>query len=96
MSKNKDKITKALNKKGYQPTDLEWTPLGQSPIMCGPEGGWLVYFEPFEGMNPPNGLISYDIVGYNIHEVMEQIEELPECVQDNYVGKKYKMIGCKD
>ena len=83
MSKNTDKITKALNDKGYEPTDLEWTPIGGSPIMSGPEGGWFIDFEPLEGMNPPNGLSGYNIVGYNIGEVMEQIEKLPCCVLDS-------------
>ena len=80
MSRNTDKITKALKVKGYKPTDLEWEPLGGSPIMSGPEGGWYIDFEPFEGMNPPNGLRSYTIQEYNIGEVMEQIEGLPNCV----------------
>lgn len=83
MSKNTDKITKALKEKGYTSTDLEWTSIGGSPIMCGPEGGWYIDFEPLEGMNPPNGLRSYNIVGYNIGEVMDQIEELPNCIIDD-------------
>jgi hypothetical protein len=82
MSKNKDKITKALKAKGYETTDIEWTPLGGSAIMCGPDGGWYIDFEPLEGTNPPGGLNSYNIGGYNINEVMEQIEELPNCVPD--------------
>lgn len=91
MSRNKENITKSLNKKGYRPTDLEWTPISNE----GMDGGWFVDFEPFEGMNPPNGLITYNIGGYNIQEVLGQIEELPNCVKDNYEGKKYKMIGYK-
>lgn len=83
MSKNTDKITKALKAKGYVPTDLGWTPIGGSPIMSGPEGGWYLDFEPVEGMNPPGGLRSYNIVGYYIGEVIEQIAELPECVPDD-------------
>ena len=78
MSKSKDKITKLLNKKGYTPTDIEWTHKSNE----GMDGGWLVEFEPFEGMNPPNGLDGYDIVGDNLSEVIEQIEELPNCVLD--------------
>lgn len=83
MSRNKDKITKALKEKGYEPTDLEWTPIGGSPIMCGPEGGWYIDFEPLEGMKPLGGLRTYNIVGYNIGEIMSQIEELPNCVPDS-------------
>lgn len=82
MSRNKDKITKALKNKGYIPTDLDWTPIGGSPIMCGPEGGWYIDFEPVEGMNPPGGLRSYNIMAYNIDEVMQEIEKLPICVPD--------------
>lgn len=82
MSKNKDRITKALKDKGYQATDIEWTPLGGSPIMSGPEGGWYIDFETMEGMNPPNGLNNYNIMGYNVSEVMGAIEELPYCIQE--------------
>ncbi|MNP73991.1 hypothetical protein D3C76_1707890 [compost metagenome] len=80
MSRNQEKITKALNKKGYQPIDIDWTPIAGSPIMCGPDGGWYIDFEPLEGKNPPNGLMNYNIMGYNINEVMEQIESLQECI----------------
>lgn len=83
MSKNTDKITKALKEKGYVPTDLEWMPIGGSPIMCGPEGGWFIDFEPIEGMNSPGGRSTYNIIGYNIKEVLEEIEKLPECVPDS-------------
>lgn len=82
MSKNTDKITKALRAKEYEPTDVFWTPIGGSPIMSGPEGGWYVDFEPFEGMNPHHGLSSYNIMAYSIGEVMEEIEKLPACVPD--------------
>lgn len=82
MSRNVDKITKALKLKGYEQTDIDWTPLGGSPIMSGPEGGWYIDFEPVEGMNPPGGLDTYNIVGYNIQEVMEEIEKIPNCIPD--------------
>ena len=76
MSKSKNKITKLLNEKSYNPTDIDWTHISNE----GMDGGWYIDFEPFEGMNPPNGLDSYNIVGYNLSDVIEQIEELPDCV----------------
>jgi len=78
MSKSKDKITKLLNKKGYKPTDIEWTHISNE----GMDGGWWIGFEPFEGMNPPNGLDSYNIGADNLSDAIEQIEELPNCVLD--------------
>ena len=78
MSKSKDKITKLLNKKWYNPTDIDWTHISNE----GMDGGWYIDFEPFEGMNPPNGLDGYNITGYNMNEVIECIGELPYCVLD--------------
>jgi len=85
MSKNTDKISKALKSKGYEVTCIEWTPIGGSPIMCGPEGGWYIDFEPAEGMTPPYGLRSYNIMAYNIGEALGEIEELPDCIVKNAV-----------
>lgn len=80
MSRNKDKITKALKEKGYEPTIIEWTPIGGSQIMCGPEGGWYVEFDSAEGMNFPKELRNWDFICYNIREVMDEIEQLPICI----------------
>jgi hypothetical protein len=71
MSRNKDKIIRALNAKGYEVADIDWTPIGGSPIMCGPEGGWYVEYNEGDV-----------ILGYNIKEVLEEIEELPEVTTD--------------
>ena len=78
MSKSKDKITKLLNKKGYNLTDIEWTHISNE----GMDGGWYIDFEPFEGMNPPNGLNTYNIGADNLTQAIETIEELPYCVLD--------------
>jgi hypothetical protein len=83
MSRNKDKITKALKTKGYEPIEIVWEPISGAPIMCGPEGGWYINFEPVEGMKLSDGLRSYNIMAYNINDVMEEIEKLPECISDN-------------
>lgn len=72
MSRNADKIRKALEVKGWEAEEIFWEPIGSAPIMCGPEGGWYVgcYSE---------ALNKYEtILGYNIQEVLEEIEKLPE------------------
>jgi len=69
MSRKKDKITKALKNKGYEVIKIEWTPIGGSPIMSGPEGGWYVDYE--------SDIDGGTILGYNIQEVMDEIENLP-------------------
>jgi hypothetical protein len=80
VSRNTDKITKALKNKGYTPVDIFWEPLGGSPIMCGPEGGWYVEFELIDmDTNFPEYPRSYTVMGYNIAEVLEEIEGLPDC-----------------
>ena len=86
MSKNTDKITKALNAKNYQVTDIDWEPIGQAPIMCGPEGGWEIFFEPFEDMCwPEDSRNKSPIMEYNINDVMKWIEELSVCVEESEV-----------
>lgn len=79
MSKNTDKIIKALKVKGYEPVHIDWEPIGSAPIMEGPSGGWFIEYkeiggEPLES----DGLI----LAYNINEVMDEIEKLPECVSE--------------
>ena len=66
MSRNKQKIRKALKAKGYTIEWLDWDPIGRSIEMCGPEGGWNILTK--EGAH---------LLGYNIEEIMEQITKLP-------------------
>jgi len=73
MSRNKDKITKALNKKGYTIAEIYWEPIGSAPIMCGNSGGW--YVETNEYIETQYGFI---LAGYNVNEILEQIEELSQ------------------
>jgi hypothetical protein len=51
--------------------------------MCGPEGGWYIDFEEQEGMNPPSGFHDYNIMEYNINEVMKDIAKLPDCISEH-------------
>ncbi|MCX7771945.1 MAG: hypothetical protein N2376_02390 [Clostridia bacterium] len=74
MSRNKDKIEKALNRKGYQSTYMSWD--------CGPAGGWYITFEVMPDMKSPTSDDEGTIVGYSIAEVLEEIEELPVCTLD--------------
>ena len=80
MSRNTDKIEKALTEKGYQVNELFWEPIGGAPIMCGNEGGWYIDFEPMANKEFPDKFFnSSPILAYNINEVMEEIEKLPIC-----------------
>ena len=65
MSRNKKKIEKALSAKGYNAQSISWTPIGGSMEMCGPEGGWVVELK------------REFIFGYNVNEVIGQIDNLP-------------------
>ena len=73
MSRNTDKINKAVKAKGWEVLEISWEPIGQSCEMCGPDGGWYLRVE-FNGHK-----YSYEtIMGYNIGEVMEGIERLTD------------------
>ena len=73
MSRNADKITKAVKAKGWEVIELKWEPISKGCEMCGPDGGWYLGVE-YNGEK-------YDfenILGYNVEEVMEEIERLPD------------------
>ena len=80
MSKNTDKITKALEAKGYVVEEIDWEPIGGAPIMEGPSGGWYVSFalpdDDTEYEECPNSN-DFLILEYNIQEVLEEIAKLP-------------------
>lgn len=74
MSRNTDKITKAVKAKGWNILDLSWEPIGCAMEMCGPDGGWWLDVEYDDGKH-----YDYEIIlGYNVGEVMEQIERLKD------------------
>ena len=73
MSRNTDKIIKAVKAKGWEIIELSWDPIGPSMEMCGPDGGWYLTVE-YNGDK-------YDyetILAYNIKEILEQIEKLSQ------------------
>ena len=80
MSKNTEKITKALKLKGYVVEEIDWEPIGSAAIMEGPSGGWYVSFDvpdddtEYEECPGPN---DFPILGYSIQEVLEEIAKLP-------------------
>ena len=80
MSKNTEKITKALESKGYAVEEIDWEPIGGAPIMEGPSGGWYVSFalpdDDVEYEECPNSN-DYPILGYNTQEVLDEIAKLP-------------------
>ena len=73
MSRNTNKITKAVKAKGWEVVSLSWSPIGQSCEMCGSDGGWFVEIECCDDEHEDHELV----LGYNIGEVMEGIERLP-------------------
>jgi hypothetical protein len=76
MSRNTDKIAKALKEKGWEAEEIIWEPIGIAMEMCGPDGGWTVRIK-----DDNNQLGNYYLVlGYNIQEVLEEIKKLPEAV----------------
>lgn len=74
MSRNTDKIIKAVVAKGWKINELSWTPIGTSCEMCGPDGGWFLEIEYYGKSHSDFETIG----GYNIAEVMEQIGILPD------------------
>jgi len=80
MSRNTDKITKALLDKGYRPVEMRWDPIGGAPIMCGPEGGW--YIEVVLA-DDPEGYVD-TILAYSTPEVLEEIERLPAVIKEGH------------
>jgi hypothetical protein len=61
MSRNKDKITKALNNKNYTVENIYWKQ----------NEGWNIETNEF------CKIWSNLIIGYNVNEILKQIEELP-------------------
>jgi len=73
MSRNQDKIRRAVKAKGWEVIELSWDPIGPAIEMCGPDGGWFLMVE-YNGEK-----YNYEtILAYNIKEVLEQIENLPQ------------------
>jgi len=78
MSKNTDKITKALLDKGYAPRYMCWESVGHACEMCGPEGGW--YIEVVFANDPEEYVDT--ILAYSTAEALEEIERLPMAVKE--------------
>jgi len=72
MSRNTDKITKAVKAKGWKMLELSWEPIGKGCEMCGPDGGWYLDVE-----HDGDKYDFENILGYNIGEVLEEVEKLP-------------------
>ena len=73
MSRNADKIKKALALKGYVAGEMRWDPVGHAPEMCGPEGGW--YIEVMFADDPDEYFDT--VLAYSTGEALEEIERLP-------------------
>lgn len=82
MSRNADKITKALATKGYAPREMRWDPVGHAPIMCGPEGGW--YIEIVLADDQEEYIDT--VLAYSTAEALEEIAGLPDAKK--IVGKE--------
>ena len=79
MSRNAEKIKKALLAKGYAPRYMRWDPVGHACEMCGPEGGW--YIEVVLADDPEEYVDT--ILAYSTVEALGEIENiLPELEQE--------------
>jgi len=95
MSRNTDKIIKALKNKGYKPVVVSWTPIGGCPIMSGPEGGWYIEFEEAKGRTAKDFRCSdWSVIQYNIHDAMEEINALP--VLEKEIPKEFEDMDHED
>ena len=76
MSRNADKIKKALAAKGYAVGEMRWDPVGHAVEMCGPEGGW--YVEVVFADDPEK---YFDrLLAYSTAEALETIEGYPDAL----------------
>jgi hypothetical protein len=69
--RNKRKIEKALETKGYKLMDAIWEPVGGNIEMVGRSGGWTIIYKELG-----EELLDH-IFGYSIGEVFEYIDKLP-------------------
>lgn len=78
MSKNTDKIAKALTEKGYVSKHIQWEPIGEAPIMEGPTGGWYIEYATQQDVDENGFANAYEgiIVAYNIAEALGEIDKI--------------------
>lgn len=81
MSRNKQKIIKALAAKGYRPANeregiFQWEPVGHACEMCGPEGG--CYIDVMSISVDEYGESDHidTLLGYSTDEILEAIEDM--------------------
>lgn len=76
MSRNTQKIVKALAGKGYQASEMHWESVGHAPIMSGPEGGWYIRVETIATDEYGDHDYVDTILAYSTAEALEEIESL--------------------
>lgn len=81
MSRNANKIKKALADKGYQAREMHWDPVGHACEMCGPEGGWYIDVETVAVDEDGDHDYVDTILAYSTAEALEEIERLSEAAQ---------------
>ncbi len=80
MSRNTQKIEKALRDRGLTAEHIVWEAMGKNMGMCGPSGGWFVEANK-------NGKYEAWFVGLNIEHLLKDIERYDE----HYPGRR--MMG---
>jgi hypothetical protein len=69
MSVREQRIRNLAKRLGIKIESVKWTPIGGNLEMCGPEGGWLVFFEDSD--------VTYTnyspIVAYHYKDVLQQL-----------------------
>jgi hypothetical protein len=71
LSRNQDRIRKALAARGWRAEELTWEPIGANVEMQGPSGGWLLRAEP---ANEAVQLLGEYLLAYNVESLLEEIE----------------------
>lgn len=77
MSRNAEKIRKALAAKGYVAPEMIWEPVGHACEMSGPEGGWYIHVALAED---PEEYVD-TILAYSTAEALEEIENMSEAAE---------------
>jgi len=81
MSRQRERIERALREKGYTATRTDWEPVYAGAEKCGLSGGWFISIEP---PAPVKGLAGGEdcVLGLNVDEVLADIARLPSLLAE--------------
>jgi len=81
MSRQRERIERALREKGYTATRIHWEPVSAGAEKCGPDGGWFIAVDP---LAPVKGVAGGEdcVVGLNVDDVLADIARLPSLLAE--------------